>query len=79
MMQFRAAEWFFANLEQVAKKREEVQKRRKRADREIFDRFPLQYVPTYEGDEELMHSRLFDLLRPDVSSEVRTLADMMDR
>lgn len=79
MMQFRAAEWFFANMELVARKREVVQKKRKRPDREIFERFPLHYVPTYSGDEELMRSALFEMLRPDVASVKRTLADMMKR
>ena len=35
-----------------------------RSDREIFERFPLQIVPTYPGDEALMRSALFRLLRP---------------
>ena len=79
MMQFRAAEWFFANIDHIAEKRAQVQKLRKRPDSEIFARFPLHYVPTYEGDEELMRSRLFEMLKPGVSSVTKTLADMMKR
>lgn len=79
MMQFRAAEWFFANMDRIAEKRERVQKRRKRSDSEIFRRFPLHYVPTYEGDDELMGSRLFEILKPGIASVTKTLADMMKR
>lgn len=79
MMQFRAAEWFFTNIDRIAEKRETVQRGRKRSDNEIFERFPLHYVATYEGDGELMRSRLFELLKPRVSSVTKTLADMMKR
>lgn len=79
MMQFRAVEWFFANMDHVARKRQTVQAGRKRSDREIFERFPLHYVPTYAGDEELMRSPLFEMMRPEVTSVKKTLADMMKR
>ncbi len=79
MMQFRAVEWLFANMEHIADKRAAVQKKRKRTDREIFERFPLHYVPTYAGDEDLMRSTLFRMMRPDVASVEKTLADMMKR
>jgi hypothetical protein len=79
MMQFRAVEWFFANMDHVARKREAVQKNRRRPDREIFERFPLHYVPTYAGDEELMRSTLFEMMRSDAPSVNKTLADMMKR
>jgi hypothetical protein len=61
----------------LAKKRHDVQQRRKRSDREIFERFPLQFVATYPGDEELMSSALFRLLRPALPSEDKTLEEIM--
>lgn len=76
-MQFRAFEWIVANETRLAGKREEVQRRRKRADREIFERFPLHYVPTYPGDDALMKSPLFRLLRPQIPSVDRSLRDVM--
>lgn len=79
-MQFRATEWVFANLPSILEKRRAVQARRRRSDREIFERFPLLAVPTYHRDEELLHSGLFDLLRsPHLRLEHRTLDDMMQR
>src|SRR4030095_16495438 len=53
-MQFRALGWIFRNDAHLAKKRHDVQRRRKRSDREIFERFPLRFIPTYPGDEEMM-------------------------
>lgn len=78
-MQLRATEWFFRNSEAIMKKRAEVQARRKRSDREIFEGFPLLYVPTYEGDEALMSSALFHALRLKVPSTDTTLADIMQQ
>jgi GT2 family glycosyltransferase len=76
-MQFRAYEWIGAHDERIAAKRAAVQKLRRRADREIFERFPLQIVPTYPGDEALMRGALFNLLRPSLPSIERTLSDIM--
>jgi GT2 family glycosyltransferase len=76
-MQFRALEWILQNDARLARKRHDVQQRRKRADREIFERFPLQFVPTYPGDERLMQSALFQLLRPSLPAEDRTLQEIM--
>lgn len=76
-MQFRALEWIISNDAQLARKRHDVQQRRKRSDREIFERFPLQIVPTYPGDEQLMRSALFQLLRPALPAEDRTLTEIM--
>lgn len=53
----------FRSAETLAAKRAAVQARRVRADREIFDRFPIAAVPTYPGDE-LLDSRFFDSLAP---------------
>jgi len=76
-MQFRALDWIMRNQERIAKKRRDVQRRRKRSDREIFERFPLHFVPTYPGDDALMQSAIFRLLRPELASVDRTLAEMM--
>ena len=76
-MQFRAFEWIAAHGDRIAAKRAIVQKLRRRGDREIFERFPLQIVPTYPGDEMLMSGALFNLLRPSLPSAERTLSDIM--
>src|ERR1051325_1815835 len=76
-MQFRALDWIFRNQERIAKKRHDVQGRRKRSDREIFERFPLHFVPTYPGDESLMRSALFQLLRPQLPSVEKALGEIM--
>lgn len=76
-MQFRAIEWFFRNQDRIMMKREMVQKLRRRADREIFAKFPIHYVPTYHGDERLFSSALFEALKSDdVASVTRTLEEM---
>jgi GT2 family glycosyltransferase len=76
-MQFRALEWIMRNQSRIAGKRDEVQKRRRRSDREIFQKFPLHFVPTYPGDEELMRSPLFRALRPDLPAIDKKLTDIM--
>jgi GT2 family glycosyltransferase len=76
-MQFRAFDWIVKHESRLAQKRHEVQQRRKRGDREIFDRFPLHYVPTYPGDDALMQSALFRLLRPSLPGVEKTLGDLM--
>ena len=76
-MQFRALDWIMANEARLAQKRHEVQRRRKRPDREIFERFPLQIVPTYPGDETLMHGALFRLLQPELPAVERKLSDII--
>jgi GT2 family glycosyltransferase len=76
-MQFRAFEWIVAHGDRIAAKRAAIQGLRRRADQEIFERFPLQIVPTYPGDEALMGGLLFDLLRPSLPSVERTLSDIM--
>jgi len=78
-MQFRAFEWVMAHGGRIAAKRSAVQKLRRRSDREIFERFPLQIVPTYPGDEALMGGALFHLLRPSLPAVERTLSDIMQR
>ena len=75
-MQFRAFDWIVKHEARLAAKRAEVQKRRRRSDREIFERFPLHFVPTYPGDEELMRSALFRLLRPALPSVEKELREI---
>ena len=60
------------------RKRREVQSRRKRPDDEIFEKFPVHYVPTYPGDADLMSSSLFRALRPEVHSVEKSLAEIMN-
>jgi len=76
-MQFRALDWIFRNDARLAKKRHDVQQRRKRSDREIFGRFPLHFIPTYPGDDAMMQSALFRLLRPPLPSEEKKLGDII--
>ena len=76
-MQFRAFDWIVKNDALLARKRHEVQRRRKRSDREIFERFPLQFIPTYPGDAEMMNGALFRLLRPALPSQDRSLEELI--
>ncbi len=76
-MQFRAFEWIVGHADRIAEKREAVQRLRTRSDREIFQRFPLHVVPTYPGDQELMRSALFRLLRPPLPSVEKSLSDII--
>jgi len=78
-MQFRAFEWIVTHADRIADKRAIVQRLRRRSDREIFERFPLHVVPTYPGDDALMSSPLFRLLRPDVASVEKNLDEIMRR
>ena len=76
-MQFRAFEWIVRHTDRVSEKRNHVQRLRRRSDREIFERFPLHIVPTYPGDETLMSSQLFRLLRPPLLSVDKNLGDII--
>jgi GT2 family glycosyltransferase len=76
-MQFRAFDWIVQHESKLAQKRHDVQRRRKRTDREIFERFPLHFVPTYPGDDTLMKSALFRLLRPSLPSVDKTLDEII--
>ena len=76
-MQFRALQWVVTNEAKIAAKRSAVQSMRKRSDLEIFERFPLHFVPTYPGDEVMMSGPIFRLLRPRVRSVDRKLGDII--
>src|SRR5262249_23270560 len=78
-MQFRAFQWIVTHADRLAVKRDSVQRLRRRSDREIFQRFPLHTVPAYPGDESLMNSPLFRLLRPQVASVEKNLGEIMRR
>lgn len=77
--QLRALSWLLGNLDHAAARREAVQKRRKRSDREIFERFPLYLVPTYPGDHTLFASPGFQACLPRDLPLVRgTLQEVME-
>ncbi len=77
--QFRVQSFLLRHLQESAKSRAAVQKRRARSDRDIFARFPLALVPTYPGDESLFADPGFAAWLPaDVPLERRTLADLME-
>ncbi|MEL7058524.1 MAG: glycosyltransferase family 2 protein [Acidobacteriota bacterium] len=61
----RAQTWVLSHLDRLAARRAEIQARRERPDREIFERFPLAVVPTYPGDERLFSSAAFRAALPD--------------
>ena len=78
LAQLRAVNHLLANLDASADRRREVQERRRRSDREIFERFPLYLVPTYPGDEELFSSAAFDQWLPgDVELSRARLEEIM--
>jgi GT2 family glycosyltransferase len=76
-MQFRALGWVLEHGQRIAEKRARVQSTRKRSDAEIFAKFPLHFIPTYPGDEDLLRNPLFALLRPALPSVEKTLGDIM--
>jgi GT2 family glycosyltransferase len=63
--QLRALHWLTGHLDGSAATRASVQRRRKRSDREIFERFPAYLVPTYPGDRELFASPGFQAWLPE--------------
>jgi GT2 family glycosyltransferase len=63
--QFRALHWLTGHLDGGAATRASIQRRRKRSDREIFERFPAYLVPTYPGDRELFASPGFQAWLPE--------------
>jgi GT2 family glycosyltransferase len=77
--QFRALSYLLGHLDRAAERREAVQKRRRRSDREIFARFPPYLVPTYPGDAELFESPGFAAWLPAELPLVRkTLPEIME-
>lgn len=78
-MQFRAMSAIFESFDQIAIARQRVQSLRKRSDLEIFQKFPLHFIPTYPGDETLFSRPLFRMLAPRVNTKTATLAEIMQR
>jgi GT2 family glycosyltransferase len=77
--QLRALHWLTGHLDGAAESRAAVQKRRKRSDREIFERFPAYLVPTYPGDAELFASPGFQAWLPeDLPLRKATLGEIME-
>ena len=76
-MQFRAFEWILQHQERIAMKRKAVQATRRRSDAELFEKFPLQIVATYPGDDALLRGALFGILRPELPSVERKLGDII--
>lgn len=73
--QLRAQNYLLGHLESAAEKRRVVQARRRRSDREIFERFPLYLVPTYPGDEDLFGDPGFEAWLPDDVPLIRRRLD----
>ncbi|HEV2854653.1 MAG TPA: glycosyltransferase family 2 protein [Thermoanaerobaculia bacterium] len=73
--QFRALHWLLGHLDGAAETRAAVQRRRKRPDREIFERFPAYLVPTYPGDAALFASPGFQAWLPEDLPVVRARLD----
>jgi len=65
LMQLRAAQGFFAGLEDTEIRRAELARRRTVSDRDIVKRFPRLIVPTYTGDEMWFASDAFQSLLPE--------------
>ncbi len=76
--QLRAISFFRASLDSAAAERAAIAARRRRSDREIFERFPLWIVPTYPGDEALFADSAFSSwLPPDLRFERARLEEIM--
>jgi hypothetical protein len=76
--QIRGLSGVLARLDSLAGERARLARRRRRGDREIFERFPLWVVPTYPGDAELFASAAFrDWLPADLRFEHATLAEVI--
>lgn len=79
LAQVRALSSIVRELDGAAERRRRIQARRRRPDREIFERFPLYLVPTYPGDEKLFASSGFESLWPQgVELVRRRLEDVME-
>ncbi|MEO1367620.1 MAG: glycosyltransferase family 2 protein, partial [Acidobacteriota bacterium] len=58
--QLQAITWILGHQDASLGRRDAVQRRRRRSDLEIFERFPPVVVPTYPGDRRLFSSRAFE-------------------
>jgi GT2 family glycosyltransferase len=76
--QLRALAFFRASLDALAEERTRLAARRRRSDRELFERFPLWLVPTYPGDDSLFASSGFAACLPgDLRFERASLSEVM--
>ncbi len=79
LAQLRVQAYLLRHLDQAAEKRRWVQARRRRSDREIFERFPLVLVPTYPGDQALFASPGFRSWLPaDLPLVEKRLQDLVE-
>lgn len=79
LAQLRAISWIVGHLDKGAGKRRHLLARRRRADAEIFERFPLAVVPTYPGDASLFAGDAFaDAWPAGVPRQDLTLGEVMD-
>ncbi|MBZ0088757.1 MAG: hypothetical protein K8H90_00100, partial [Thermoanaerobaculia bacterium] len=70
--------FFRSGLDALAEERARLGARRRRSDRELFERFPLWVVPTYPGDMALFASPGFAACLPgDLRFERATLSEVM--
>ena len=77
--QLRAMSHLLGHLDSAAERRRAVQQRRRRPDREYFERFPPYLVPTYPGDADLFASPGFRTWLPAEPQLVEArLADVME-
>lgn len=77
--QLQATTYVLGRRDQLAEARERTQALRVRADREIFERFPLAVVPTYPGDEDLFAGKAFRQTLPkNIPLVHRSLSDVME-
>jgi GT2 family glycosyltransferase len=77
--QLRATHWLLGHLDGAAARRAEIQKRRRRPDLEIFERFPVYLVPTYPGDHALFAGAGFrDWLPKELPLIEARLEDIME-
>ncbi|MEO1084948.1 MAG: glycosyltransferase family 2 protein [Acidobacteriota bacterium] len=76
--QLQAITWILGHQDAALTARDAVQKKRRRPDREIFERFPPVVVPTYPGDRRLFGSRAFEEALGGASVRRYALEDVMD-
>ncbi|MEM1179735.1 MAG: glycosyltransferase family 2 protein [Acidobacteriota bacterium] len=76
--QLQAITWILGHQDAALASRDAVQKRRRRPDAEIFERFPPVVVPTYPGDRRLFGSRSFDEALNGAAVARYALEDLMD-
>jgi GT2 family glycosyltransferase len=77
--QLRAHSYLLRHLEGAARRRQEVQARRQRSDREYFERFPPYLIATYPGDHALFQDPGFRSWLPREPRLVEaTLAEVME-